>query len=92
MHYPPFTPGHRPECRVASLKPPSPCGSPLQLAAELRVQKLQTLFGILVTLDGFAEAPLLREVFHNASELLDEATALYRQAISREQGGATNGD
>lgn len=91
MHYPPFTPEHRLGCDVSTiLNLPSSCTSPLQLAAELRVQKLQTLFGILVNVDGFAEASLLREVFHNASELLDEAALLYRHAIARAQGGSAD--
>lgn len=83
MHHPPFTPGHRPGAPDSSLDASLAHASPPQLAAELRVQQLRTLFGILVTVDGFSEAPLLREVFHNASELLDEAALLYRHAIVR---------
>lgn len=91
MHYPPFTHGHRPECHDSTADFPLTPMSPLQLAAELRVQKLRTLFGLLKDVNGFSEAPLLREVFHNASELLDDAAALYRHAISRAQGGASDG-
>lgn len=91
MHFPPFIPGHRPACQTAFPQLDRQT-SPLQLAAELRVQQLQTLFGILVTVDGFAEAPLLREVFHNARELLDEAALLYRQAIARTDIGAGDDD
>lgn len=83
MHHPPFTLGHRPGAPDSSLDVALAHASPLQLAAELRVQQLHTLFGILVSVDGFSEAPLLREVFHNASELLDEAALLYRHAIVR---------
>lgn len=92
MHTPPFTPGRRPACHASIPDASLANATPLQLAAELRVQKLNTLFGILVSVHGFAEAPLLREVFHNARELLDEAALLYHHAIARAQGGSADDD
>lgn len=62
--------------------------SPLQAAAEIRVEMLHTLFGILLTVDGFPESAMLREVFHNASQLLNDVVVLYRRAIVQAQGRA----
>lgn len=82
MRQPPTTPGHRPGTQAVPF--PSDIG-PLQAAAEMRLDNLQMLFGILVSVDGFADAQLLREVFHNASQQLSDAQALYRHALAQAQ-------
>lgn len=61
------------------------CPQAAQAAADLQMQKLHLLFGILTDVDGFPDAALLREVAHNASQLLHDAAALYRQAIAQVQ-------
>lgn len=60
-----------------------------QAMADLQVQKLHLLFGILMSVDGFSDAALLREVGHNASQLLSDAAGLYRQAITQVREGRT---
>lgn len=87
MRQPPIIPGHRPGTHAVPLL--SPIG-PLQAAAEMRLDNLQTLFGILVSVDGFADAPLLREVFHNASQQLSDAQLLYRHALAQAQRRASD--
>lgn len=70
--------------------PPDPlslCPRAAQAIADLQVQKLYLLFGILMSVDGFSDAALLREVGHNASQLLSDAAMLYRQAIAQTREG-----